>query len=288
MLPVVFLILVWWKQNKISMNTIGATVPFFIAGIVAGINTSLVEKLHVGAQGTEWDFNILERILIAGKALWFYAYKLIWPAEIAFIYPRWSIDATARWQYLFPVAVILLFVILFAAKNRVGRGPVAGMAIFAVTLLPALGFISYFPMRYSFVADHFQYMATIALITLAVSGLYHFTNTKRRQTHTVAIALCAVTLFALGVRTWQEQNKYKNLQTLWEDTIRKNPDCWLALNNLGCVLMSQPGKMDQAHDIFAATMKTGPDYPEARFNLARTLTRQPTPTCWPAFIMIWE
>ncbi|ABW67079.1 tetratricopeptide repeat protein [Desulfosudis oleivorans] len=271
MMPVVFLVLVWWKRGKTPLGTIGATVPFFIAGIVAGINTSLVEKLHVGAQGADWEFNLLERMLIAGRALWFYAYKLIWPSEIMFTYPRWEIDSTAGWQYLFPAAVILLFAILFAAKNRVGRGPVAGVAIFAVTLFPALGFISYFPMLFSFVADHFQYLATIALITLVIQGLHRMTSTGRRRARTLAMGFCTLTLLALGVRTWQEQDKYKNLQALWEDTIRKNPDCYLALNNLGCVLMSQPDKLGQAYDIFAATLKMGLDYPETRFNLARTL-----------------
>ncbi|MFZ5564745.1 MAG: tetratricopeptide repeat protein, partial [Thermodesulfobacteriota bacterium] len=241
------------------------------AGLGAGINTSLVEKLHVGAQGPEWEFGFIERILIAGRALWFYAYKSIWPAEIVFIYPRWEIDVTAWWQYLFPVTAILLLGLLFAARKLIGRGPVAGVAVFTAVLAPALGFISYFPMRYSFVADHFQYLAIIVPVTLAVNGLYRITRLRGGQGQYFAMGLCAVILMVMGARTWREQAKYKELQALWEDTVRKNPDCWLALNNLGCVLMSQPGKMDEAHDIFAVLMQTGPDYPETPFNFARTL-----------------
>jgi hypothetical protein len=110
-----------------------------------------------------------DRVLIAGRALWFYAAKLV-AEDLIFIYPRWSIDAGIWWQWLFPAAAAGVALALWIWRARLGRGPVVAVLFFAGTLAPALGFVNVFPMRYSFVADHFQYLASIGLIALAVAA----------------------------------------------------------------------------------------------------------------------
>src|SRR5213075_2233597 len=110
--------------------------------------------------------------LIAGRAIAFYAWKLIWPAKLTFIYPRWnSIDHPTPAQWLFPIGVLVVLLILFALRNRIGRGPLAAALFFCGTLFPALGFVNIYPMRFSYVADHFQYHASIGLIALGAALL---------------------------------------------------------------------------------------------------------------------
>src|SRR5207244_1244931 len=133
------------------------------------LNTIRVEKHQVGAQGNEWDFSLIDRCLIAGRALWFYVGKLLWPYPLMFNYPRWHIDAAQPWQYLFPAAACLAFLVLGLARRRLGKGPLAAGLIFAGTLVPALGFVNVYPMIFSFVADHFQYLASAAPIALAAA-----------------------------------------------------------------------------------------------------------------------
>ena len=113
---------------------------------------------------------LLERCLIAGRALWFYLGKLVWPEPLIFIYPRWSIDAGAPWQYLYPLAALAVVAGLWLLRHRLGRGPLASWLFFGGTLLPALGFFDVYPMRYSFVADHFQYLASLGPIALAAGA----------------------------------------------------------------------------------------------------------------------
>ena len=267
MLPAVILILIWWKQKKIPVNIIYAMLPFFAAGLAAGINTSWMEKTLVGASGPEWDISAVERFLIAGRALWFYAYKLVWPAELIFIYPRWEINASAWWQYLFPLAVLLLLTFLFSARNRIGKGPVAGVALFTVILFPALGFIDYYPMQFSFVADHFQYFATPVLIAMAVAGAHRIAGRGRwRHERTLLAGVFPVLVLTLGLQTWNAQEKYRGLQPLWEHTIAHNPGCWMAYNNLGTTLARQ-GKTENAVACFQTALAIKPDYFDATNNL---------------------
>ena len=267
MLPVVFLILAWWKQKKVPVNIIYAMLPFFAAGLAAGINTSWIEKTLVGASGPEWDITAVERVLIAGRALWFYAYKLVWPAELIFIYPRWEINASAWWQYLFPLAVLLLLTFLFSARNRISKGPVAGVALFTVILFPALGSIDYYPMQFSFVADHFQYFATPVLIAMIVAGAHRLAD-RRYQFRGKALATGGflVLIVVLGLRTWNAQEKYRGLQPLWEHTITHNPGCWMAHNNLGTTLAGK-GKTQSAVACFQRALAIKPDYFDATNNL---------------------
>ena len=120
----------------------------------------------------DFNFAFIDRCLIAGRAVWFYLYKLLWPANLIFIYPRWNIDAAVVWQYLFPAAFLLAAVLFWGLRNR-SRAPLAVLLYFAVTLFPALGFFNVYPFRYSFVADHFQYLACIGPIAAAAAGIVH-------------------------------------------------------------------------------------------------------------------
>ena len=79
---------------------------------------------------------------------------------LIFVYPRWHVDAGGAVAVPLPAAALVVVVALWLARGRLGRGPLVAVAFFAVTLLPALGFFDVYPMRYSFVADHFQYLAS--------------------------------------------------------------------------------------------------------------------------------
>ena len=168
-LPAALLVMIWWKRGKITLRNIVALLPMFAIGVFMGLFTVRLEKEQVGAQGIDWELSLIERLLIAGRAIWFYAGKLVWPFELIFTYPRWNIDHNQAWQYVFPAGVLAVLVGLWMTRNRIGRGPLAAVCFFCGTLFPALGFFDVYPMIFSFVADHFQYMASIGVIVLVVA-----------------------------------------------------------------------------------------------------------------------
>jgi protein O-mannosyl-transferase len=222
-LPAAILLVIYWQNGKVTWKDIRPLIPFFLVGAVMAFVTAAIEKEHVGASGPEWAFTFGDRCLIAGRALWFYAEKLIYPHSLVFIYPRWTGMSFAQrpWLVLFPISAVAIVAALWLLRSRIGRGPVVAVLFFAGTIFPALGFINLYPMRYSFVADHFQYQAGIGLIVLAAAGL--------RRVPPVAVAV----LVALGTLTWLQGPIYQNQMTLWTDVVKHNPSSWMAWGNLG-------------------------------------------------------
>ena len=272
-LPAAILLVLWWKRDRIYWRDILPLIPYFVMGIALGLTTVWLEKFRVGAQGEEWVLSIVDRLLVAGRALWFYASKLVWPHKLTFIYPRWQIDTGIWWQYLFPLAALAVIFILWVWRSRLGKGPLAAVLFFAGTLLPALGFFNVYPMQFSFVADHFQYLASIGLIVLAIVGIVSFLRKLSPRQRYIGYTTCLVVLFAFGVHVWQQSTIYIDIETLWRDTIAKNPDAWLAHNNLGFALYKQ-GKLDEAISHFSEALRIKPDYAESLNNLGGLLASQ--------------
>jgi len=253
-LPAAMLLVAWWKGGRLRWNDIWPLAPFFMLGAGSGLATAWLEKHHVKAEGADWSLNLIERVLIAGRAMWFYAAKLVWPAHLTFSYPRWHIDAGVWWQWLFPAGALGVVRVLWAARNRIGRGPLAAVLFFIGTLGPALGFVNIYPMRYTFVADHYQYLAGIGLIALCGVGL----NRIPRW----VVSLLLATLAGL---TWQQGHIYRNIETLWQDTLTKNPESWLAHDNFGETLLAKK-QFDEALGHFRDALRVNQRDVVAWFN----------------------
>ena len=269
-LPAVLVLLVWWKRGRLEKWDGLTLAPWFVLGIASGFMTRWMERHVVGASGAEWKLSFIERCLVAGRAVWFYTGKLFWPRQLTFIYPRWVIDAGAWWQYLFPLAALVVLVALWLLRSRIGRGPVVGALCFAGTLLPALGFVDVYPFIYSFAADHFQYLASASLITLIVGVAASVCGRTGRPGTQVAAVAAPVVLLALGALTWRQTHIYRDLETLWRDTITKNPQCSMAHYNLGAVLLRR-GDVSDAIGQFEQAVRITPDDAEEHYSLGIAL-----------------
>ena len=265
-LPGALLVIFWWQRGKLSWRRdVVPLVPFFVAGIGSGLFTAWMERKFIGAEGSEFDFTIIERCLIAGRAIWFYLGKLLWPVDLAFFYPRWNISQTVWWQYLFPGAALLLLGVMVWRR---WRGPLAALLFFVGTLFPALGFFNVYPFRFSFVADHFQYLASIGPLTLLAAGITLSPNLLHKGKPSFQPLLCATMLLLLGILTWRQCGMYANAETLWRTSLRWNPDAWLAQYNLG-TLLGTNGKLDEAVEHLREAVRLNPRYASAYSNLGK-------------------
>jgi protein O-mannosyl-transferase len=269
-LPAALLLIFWWKRGKLSLKRdVLPLLPFFVAGASAALVTAWIERGLIGAEGSAYAFSPLERLLIAGRVVWFYLSKLVWPLNLIFIYPRWLISQAVWWQYLFPATLILLVAILVWISRR-HRGPLAGMLFFIGTLFPVLGFLNVYPFRYSLVADHFQYLACLGIIVPISAGITLVLGQLQSWQRRIGYALCGFLLIAITPLSHAQSAMYKDVETVWQTTIRKNPTAWMAHNNLGAVLLKK-GQLDDAIDHFNKAIEIKSDEASAYANLGNAL-----------------
>jgi tetratricopeptide (TPR) repeat protein len=296
MLPFVLALCIWWTRKKIQWRDAVSLTPFAVISAVASGWTIWEQKFHARAIGPDWSQTFLERLIIAGKAIWFYIGKLLWPHPLIFIYPRWDIDSSKVVAYLPLLAAVAGLVCLCCIRAKWSRALLFAASYYLLSLFPVLGFFTVFFFRYSFVSDHFQYLASMGPLALAGAAITTLVGRlsetpQELDTHTHArqdsgdnflasrgrslcgAVLCGMSLMLLAFLTWRQTAQYQNLFALYTTTLQKNPGCWMADYNLGIVL-SEQGKAEQAIEHYRRAIDLRPDYAEAHYNLGRLLVER--------------
>jgi tetratricopeptide (TPR) repeat protein len=230
--PVLVLIL-WWKRRPTAEYLL--TLPYWVVGLVSGLFTAYLEQAHVGASGDAWQLSGVQKVLLAAQAILFYVWKLLLPLDLSFYYTRWAIRPEAWWQWLFPLAVAGIAGVLFALRRRIGRGPVAAAGAFFVLVFPALGFFPLYPMIFSWVADHFAYLATLAFIpaicavaTLLARRMLPGKRAMRAVIALPVLALLAAKTFALSMNFLDNETLFRSV--LLYNAKKGEPPHWNALS----------------------------------------------------------
>ncbi len=267
LLPAVLLVLAWWRAGRLGGADVRPLVPFFAIGAALALNTAWLETTVVRASGSEWALSPAGHLVLAGRAVAFYAGKLVWPTDLAFIYPRWAIDAAAARQWPPALAALAVLAAAWALRGRLGRGPLAAALLFGGVLVPALGFFNVYAMRYSWVADHFAYQAVAvgaACVAAAIATLAGSSLARRRAAAAAGVAVLA----ALGTLTFRHAEEFAGAETLWRATLARNPGCFMCHTNYGFLLYRQ-GRVADAIDHFRASLRLKPDNVPALLNLAK-------------------
>jgi tetratricopeptide (TPR) repeat protein len=278
-LPAALLVVFWWRRGRLSWRgDVVPLLPWLALGVTAGLFTAWVERVYIiGPQQVAFDLNGIERCLLAGRAAWFYLGKLAWPANLVFIYPRWEVNAGVAGAYLYPAGLLLLAGALGRMARNGRRAPLAALLYFCGTLFPALGFFNIYPFIFSYVADHFQYLASlgpIALVAAVVSSPEVGRIRKLPGTGAVwRTGVAAGVVCLLGALTWRQCGIYRDARTLYAVTLEGNPQCWLAHHNLGNMLFEE-GKVDEAIVHYRAALRRNPNQADIYFNLGKALAQQ--------------
>ena len=269
-LPGALLVVFWWKRGRRSWRgDVGPLLPFFALGAVSGLFTGWVELKLIGADGAAFALTPIERGLVAGRAIWFYLGKLAWPADLVFIYPRWRISTQTPWQCLFPLGALAGLAILWVWRRR-SRAPLAAALIFAGTLFPVLGFFNVYPFLFSFVADHFQYLASLGVIVPTAAGLASMAPHMRVRSAWIP---GVILLVGLGALTHAQSEIYRDEITLYRKTLERNPTCWMAHVNLGNALQADR-RFDEAVAHYETALRLKPDFAKAHYDLGTALALQ--------------
>ncbi len=266
-LPFVLLLCAWWRRRQLTRGDFIRAAPFFVLAAAMSALTIVEQWGHLARGPKDWSLSFMERLIIASKALWFYAEKVLWPAHLTFLYPRWTIDSHAPAAYLPLFAVVAVAVVLWQLRRHAwASAGLFGLGYFVIALLPVLGLFDVFFFRYSFVADHFQYLASAGVVALVASGAATLVRDQ-----TTRESLAAATIGVLGVVSWGYTQAFRSDESLWRDTLRKNPTAYLAQNNMGVVVLGRR-EYAEAETYFREAVRLNPRYLEGLTNLGLTLT----------------
>jgi len=300
-LPAALLVVLWWQRGRLSWRRdVSPLVPWFALAAASGLFTAWVERKLIGAEGSQFDLTLAQRFLLAGRVVWFYLGKLVWPADLVFVYPRWDAGSAAgAWSGCLAAAV-LATAALWLLRRR-SRGPLAAWLFYVGSLFPALGFLNVYPFIFSYVADHFQYLASMGILTAASAGAAGLLDRASHATRAAGLGILAALVAALALLSNAQSGTYADQRTLYETTIERNPDCWMARNNLGLwhesrgdlqgavaqyrqalrlkgdiasvhnnlggILRTMPGRSSEAFSHIQEALRLLPDFPEAHNNL---------------------
>ena len=271
-LPLVLLLCAWWQRGRWQRADFVRVAPFFGLAIGMSALTVLEQRGHILREGTsEWKLGMAERLVIAGKAVWFYAAKLLWPSQLTFVYPRWELDTGSLWSWIPLAGLVAAGLVLWVRRRESwARASLFGCGCFVAALLPVLGFFDVYYFRYSYVADHFQYLAGAALVVLVTTAGAKLCEKAGRPARIIGAVGVTGILLVFGSLTWIQAGDYRDSLTLWRNTLAKNPGSWMVHANFGFALY-ETGKLDEAIDQYREALRIRPESPETHNDLALAL-----------------
>ncbi len=266
-LPAALILILWLRHQPITRARVLQVIPFILLGLALGLVSVWWERNHQGTQGPQFSVALSDRLLVASHAVWFYLGKLLWPFHLAFSYPRWSVSSADPVSYFWVFLLLIAVGVVWWLRRWMGRGLEVGLIFFVATLSPLLGFIMLYTFRYSWVADHYQYLACLGPFALLGSALHKTIEKRPLIAFTPILVLCS-----LGWLTWEQTYNYDNESTLWHATIAANPQSWMAQNNLAIQLVGS-GKIEEAIAYYERALALNPTYAEAHYNLGNAYFR---------------
>ncbi len=263
-LPAALLVLIWYRRGRLSLrHDVLPLVPWFVLAAGAGLFTAWVEHTLLGASGADFDLSLLARGLLATRIAAFYLGRILWPFPLIFMYPRWTISAADPAMYAYPIGWAALIFVLVRIARRGSRGPLATALYFLGTLFPALGFFNVYPFLFSYVADHFQYLAMLGPVSAAAAGwaLWRARDPSPRPLVAAAVGLAVLAGLSIG-----QAKNYTDAETLYRSVLARNSSSWMALYNLG-VTLHRENRIAEAAQCYERATDIRPNFPQAQNNL---------------------
>ncbi len=235
-LPGALLLLEWWRKGTITWRDLGHILPFLV--VAAGITAADLIFYWSGYR-YPLDYSPVERVLIAARALSLYTGQLTWPDSLPIFYSRWEVSTRDPVGWAAVTTIFALFAALWFGRRYVGRGPFATLAFFVLTLSPVLGFVDFdFLRRIAFLADRFQYLASIGPITLFAGSITWSMARLRGRCLVATIGVIVGVLAIMSSLTWRQAEIYRDGLTFARHISTTNPShyygqIFLALELIG-------------------------------------------------------
>jgi TolA-binding protein len=196
-----------------------------------------------------------------------YIAKMIWPVNLAVLYPH---PHMLPWWQASGACLLLISISIMVIK-AVKQQPcfAVGWLWYIGTLVPVIGLVQ---VGSQAMADRYTYVPLIGIFMIISWGVPDFAARWRYKKIGFATA-GAVILSILTAMTGQQIKYWKNSNTLFEHALDVTDNNYLAHNNLGRALEEQ-GRTDDAISHYTEALQINPDYETAHYNLGLALAGQ--------------
>lgn len=262
--PAVALGIAWHRYGRLGPAVASSWPLAAVGGVLALLSIAWYPRgseLPLSEQFVDlaWDGKLAR----AGVLLWFYLAKLLWPLPLSFVYGPWQLPREPLWASLPAAGWCLLLLVFYRFRSGLGSASYLGLGYFALALAPALGFFSIYYLRYSWAADHWQYLASIGIWPM-LAWLLARLFAKLPSQFLLGIQLLIVA--GLAVLSHQRSKLFADEEALWRQALGQNQDSPLVYHELGQRLKAK-GHIPEARAAFAKALALKPDYKVALNNM---------------------
>jgi protein O-mannosyl-transferase len=262
-LPLVMVLVDYYRSRKIDRNLILEKIPFFLLSLVFGL-LAISAQRSTQAMELRAGYPIFDRILFVCYGAMMYIVKLIAPLNLSSFYP-YPQKINGNYPllvYLSPVFVLLSFaavVVLFRKNNKMA---IWGIIYFVATIILVLQFV---PVGDALFADRYSYVPYIGIFFIIGHYANEFMNNRFSLLYKYRQALI-VASFVIGlvllVFSYNRCKVWESSLTLWTDVIEKYPDADIAYLNRG-IISAPAGNIKEAYADFAKAIELNPACTEA-------------------------
>ena len=233
-LPLILLLLDYWKGRPITFKVIAEKIPFFLLSFLFGIITVKIQSptamagLHV--------FTITDRLFFACYVLMIYFIRFFVPHPLSAFHP-FPASGNLGWPVLIsPLFVVAMMAILwFMRKNKV---VVFGILFYVINLLLVLQIIS---IGLTIVSERYTYVPYIGLAFMVAMLVSRIKFVRRKA----ILAVAAIFIVGMGIISYQRTYVWRNSGTLWTDALKTYPTTPYARTNRANYLSKLALRPDQ-------------------------------------------
>jgi Flp pilus assembly protein TadD len=271
-LPFVLVLYAWWKRRRIAGRDIAAAAPFLAIAVILAAISIAAGEFYAHQPGKTLDvlpsLDLADRIALAGQSLGVYFAHLVWPVRLLPNYPQWTIGAPSLLAFVPCLVVAAVFVVLWLRRATWGAPTLLALGAFVLFLAPFTGLTRVSYMAFTWVMDHYLYLAMIGPIGLVIAALDSIDERVPAQWRFAVTGAATLIAALLAFEARAYAGVFTDEATLWGYTVEHNPGDWLAQDNLGKaqLLNNQP---DDAVKSFSAALLLRPGRAQTHLNLGR-------------------
>jgi len=271
-LPFVLVLYAWWKRRRIAGRDVAAAAPFLAIAVILAAISIAAGEVYAHQPGKTPDVlpsvDLAARIALAGQSLGVYFAHLVWPVGLLPNYPQWAIGAPSPLAFIPCLVVAAVFVVLWLRRATWGAPALLALGAFVLFLAPFTGVAIVSYMAFTWVMDHYLYLAMIGPIGLVIAALDSIDDRMPAQWRIAVTGAATLIAALLAFEARAYAGAFTDEATLWGYTVDHNPGDWLAQDNLGKaqLLNNQP---DDAVKSFSTALLLRPGRAQTHLNLGR-------------------